>query len=74
MTHNCASRSVQCCAMLCNAVQCCAMLCNASIAVSTELFGDLVGKETDEVVKANRLGEKAGCRIKTIVFLVTNLM
>ena len=34
-------------------------LCNFSTTISTELSGDNVGKETDEVAKANRLGEKA---------------
>ena len=33
-------------------------LCNASTPISTELFGDDVGKEIDEVAKANRLGKK----------------
>ena len=33
-------------------------LCNASTPISTELFGDDVGKEIDEVAKVNRLGEK----------------
>ena len=33
-------------------------LCNASTPISTELFGDDVGKEIDDVAKVNRLGEK----------------
>ena len=33
-------------------------LCNASTPISTELFGDDVGKEIDQIVKANRLGKK----------------
>ena len=33
-------------------------LCNVSTPISTELFGDDVRKENDEVAKANRLGKK----------------
>ena len=33
-------------------------LCNASTPITTELFGDDVSKEIDEVSKANRLGKK----------------
>ncbi|XP_074629361.1 uncharacterized protein LOC141886973 [Acropora palmata] len=33
-------------------------LCNASTPISTEVFGDVVGKEIDEVAKAKKLGEK----------------
>ena len=35
-------------------------LCNLSTLISRELFGDDVGKEIDEVAKANRLEEKPG--------------
>ena len=33
-------------------------LCNASTPISKELFGDDVGREIDEVVKANKLGKE----------------
>ena len=33
-------------------------LCNASTPISTELFGNDMGKEIHEVAKANRLGKK----------------
>ena len=33
-------------------------LCSASTPISTELFGDDMGKEIDEVAKAHRMGKK----------------
>lgn len=47
-------------------------MCNLSTPISKELFGDDVGKEIDEVAKANRLGGKSWLHISKVVFLVIN--
>ena len=47
-------------------------LCNLSTPISKELFGDDVGKEIDEVAKANRLGGKSRLHIRKVVLLVIN--
>ena len=45
-------------------------LFNLSTPISKELFGDDVGKEIEEVAKANRLGEKSWLHTRKVVFLV----
>ena len=47
-------------------------LCNLFTAISKELFGDDVGKEIDEVAKANRLRGKSWLHIRKVELLVIN--
>ena len=48
-------------------------LCNLSTPISKELFGDDVGKEIDEVAKANRLGGKKLASHKNSCFSLSTL-
>ena len=45
---------------------------NLFTAISKELFGDDVGKQIDEVAKANRLSVKSWILIRKVVLLVIN--
>ena len=47
-------------------------LCNLFTAISKRLFGDDVGKEIDEVAKANRLRGKSWLHTRKVVLLVIN--
>ena len=47
-------------------------LSNLFTAISKELFGDDVGKQIDEVAKANRLSVKSWLHIRKVVLLVIN--